>query len=254
METKTNKILEKLRKLMNLKESAQALGNEGEANAAAAGITRLLMEYNLTENDIPEQEKIENPIISEEIPYRTPIENGPWYSMLVGVLCDYNLSRCLFISQRTNGRMKREKIQVVGRKKNAEIVLYLVSFLSNQFVLQGRKKYPQYKHDALWKYGQQPLSERMYMKSFLLGCVHGLLVKLEKDKVELSHTSDVTSIVLSREAEIDDFLKDEKIGSARHSNASIDAVSACMGKEVGENIEINKGVYAQTVDEERRLR
>lgn len=44
-----DKILEKLRKLMNLKESATALGNEGEANAAAAGITRLLMEYNLTE-------------------------------------------------------------------------------------------------------------------------------------------------------------------------------------------------------------
>ena len=53
MKTKKDKILEKLRKLMNLKESATALGNEGEANAAAAGITRLLMEYNLTENDIP---------------------------------------------------------------------------------------------------------------------------------------------------------------------------------------------------------
>ena len=48
MKTKKDKILEKLRKLMNLKESATALGNEGEANAAAAGITRLLMEYNLT--------------------------------------------------------------------------------------------------------------------------------------------------------------------------------------------------------------
>lgn len=31
METKKDKILEKLRKLMNLKESATAIGNEGEA-------------------------------------------------------------------------------------------------------------------------------------------------------------------------------------------------------------------------------
>ena len=54
METKRDKILEKLRKLMNLKESAKALGNEGEAHAAAAGIARLLMEYNLSEEDIPE--------------------------------------------------------------------------------------------------------------------------------------------------------------------------------------------------------
>lgn len=58
MKTKKDKILEKLRKLMNLKESATALGNEGEANAAAAGITRLLMEYNLTENDIPEAREV----------------------------------------------------------------------------------------------------------------------------------------------------------------------------------------------------
>ena len=48
METKRDKILEKLRKLMNLKESAKALGNEGEAHAAAAGIARLLMEYILS--------------------------------------------------------------------------------------------------------------------------------------------------------------------------------------------------------------
>jgi hypothetical protein len=35
-----NNILEKLRKLMNLKESASVLGNTGEANAAAARFAR----------------------------------------------------------------------------------------------------------------------------------------------------------------------------------------------------------------------
>ena len=63
---KRDKILEKLRKLMNLKESATELGNEGEANAAAAGITRLLMEYNLSESDIPEQEKIDKIIANQK--------------------------------------------------------------------------------------------------------------------------------------------------------------------------------------------
>ena len=71
----TDKILQKLRKLMNLKESAAAVGNVGEANAAAAGITRLLLEYNLSEKDIPEQDKIDNPIAVEDIPYRFGIGN-----------------------------------------------------------------------------------------------------------------------------------------------------------------------------------
>ena len=52
--SKQDRILEKLRKLMNLQQSAEALGNEGEAHAAAAGISRLLLEYNLTLNDIPD--------------------------------------------------------------------------------------------------------------------------------------------------------------------------------------------------------
>ena len=40
----TDKILQKLRKLMNLKESAAAVGNVGEANAAAAGIIQPVRE------------------------------------------------------------------------------------------------------------------------------------------------------------------------------------------------------------------
>ena len=254
MSMKTDKILEKLRKLMNLKESAQACGNEGEANAAAAGITRLLMEYNLSENDIPEQEKIDNPIISEEIPYRTPVENGPWYSLLVGIICDYNLCRTLFVSKRQNGRLKREKIEIIGRKKNVEVVLYLVSFLANQFVVHGRKKYPEYKHESIWKLGQTPQSERMYMKSFLYGCSLGLKNKFRADQLEFSKTVDITSLTVSNEAEIDNFLKGQKIGTARASKSSVDYASARLGYSVGENVEIHKGVYAQTVDEERRLR
>ena len=65
---KRDKILDKLRKLVSLKESAIELGNEGEANAAAAGISRLLMEYNLSEEDIPTEERICNPVVMENIP------------------------------------------------------------------------------------------------------------------------------------------------------------------------------------------
>lgn len=173
METKKDKILEKLRKLMNLKESATALGNEGEANAAAAGITRLLMEYNLTENDIPEQEKLDNPIVSEEIPFKMDI-NGRWYSDLVSVVCGYNMCRCLIISKFNNGRRKRSEFEIIGRKKNVEVVLYLISFLSHQFITIGKRNYVEYKHDCAWKYGKYPKSLIMYLKSFLYGCVIGL--------------------------------------------------------------------------------
>lgn len=145
METKKEKILEKLRKLMNLRESATALDNEGEANAAASRITHLLMFYNLSEDDIPEQEKLDNPIVSEEISYKVDLNDGAWYTDLVSLISEHNLCRALIIRVQHNGRMKRSKFQIVGRKKNVEIVLFLILFLSNQFVMIGKRDYTQYK-------------------------------------------------------------------------------------------------------------
>lgn len=253
MSENKDKIFEKLRKLMNLKESALSLNNEGEANAAASGITRLLMEYNLTENDIPEQEKIDNPIVSEEIPYRTKVENGPWYKSLVSVLSEYNMCRCLIISCRKDMRLTRERFQVVGRKKNVEVVLYLISFLSNQFIKVGREKYPDYKRKCIYAFGRTPLSLNRFMKSFLIGCVSGLSDKLEETKQSITSQTDIAALVLSTKGEIDDFLKDEKIGKARNNKSIIDKMSAVIGAQIGYNIEVNKGVYAQTVDEGRML-
>lgn len=89
--TEKEKILAKLRKLMNLKENAAAIGNEGEAAAAAAGISRLLYMYNLTEADIPEQERIDNPIVSEDIPFKPEVQGGQWYELLVNCVCEFNL-------------------------------------------------------------------------------------------------------------------------------------------------------------------
>ena len=109
--TNKDKILEKLRKLMNLKESALSLGNEGEAFAAAAGITRLLIAYNLSETDIPTQERIENPVVAEEIPFKPEISSGIWYQSLIGVVCKYNMCR---FSPTGSTKLVRKNILHIG--------------------------------------------------------------------------------------------------------------------------------------------
>ena len=250
---KEDKILEKLRKLMNLKESAHALGNEGEANAAAAAITRLLLEYNLTEQDIPEQEKIDNPIVSEELSYKAERYAGVWYSDLVSVVCEHNMCRDLIISIQCNGRMKRSKFQIVGRKCNVEVVLYLISFLSHQFISIGNLKYPQYKHDSIFKHGIYPKTLTSYMKSFLIGCVVGLNEKLVASKEELSSTTDITALVMSDKVDKDKILKGTKICTARSTTPKIETNIAKEGVMVGRNIEIHKGIHADAVSEELLL-
>lgn len=203
----TDKILQKLRKLMNLKESAAAVGNVGEANAAAAGITRLLLEYNLSEKDIPEQDKIDNPIAVEDIPYRTSVENGVWYRELVQTVCYFNFCKlliCLKMNSKT-GKRERDKFKIVGRKNNVETVLYLISFLSNKFVVLGRKEYPAYHRKCILELGKSPLSQKAFLRSFLIGCIVGIREKFERDQKEFGES--ITALIVSNNDMIDEFLK-----------------------------------------------
>jgi hypothetical protein len=65
MSDNLDKIKGKLQKLMKLYEGAKKIKSEGEANAAAAAIQRLLAEYNLSMGDIERDE--EDDAIKEEI-------------------------------------------------------------------------------------------------------------------------------------------------------------------------------------------
>lgn len=181
------------------------------------------------------------------------MSNGPWYASLISTVCEYNMCRSLIVSIPKGYRMSRDKFQIVGRKKNVEVVLYLISFLAHQFVVIGKRKYPEYRHKCLWEYGVTPKTPAMYMKSFLYGCVIGLDKKFASMKQELQATSNVTALIVTSKAEIDDFLKDEKIGCAQKSQAKIDALCAKEGVAVGKSIEISKGIHAETVCEDRRL-
>lgn len=251
--TEKEKILAKLRKLMNLKESAQAIGNEGEAAAAAAGISRLLYMYNLTESDIPEQNRIDNPIVSEEIPFKPEVQGGQWYELLVNCICNFNLCDTLVTYSYKKKRYSKDKFNIVGRKKNVEIVLYLISFLANKFYQIGKHDYPQYKHDCLFKKGILPKTEHMYLRSYLYGCVLGLHNKLKSEREELQKECDIKSLVLSSRSEIDDFLKDKNIGKCRFRKPELEHDCARKGFETGQNVEINKGIYSKTVSKERRI-
>lgn len=164
------------------------------------------------------------------------------------------MCRPLVVSTRKdNGRMSRDKFQIVGRKKNVEVVLYLVSFLSNRFYQIGKKEYPSYRHDCLFKFGRRPQSIAMYLRSYLCGCVSGLNDKFRSEEQQLKQECDITALTLSTRTEIDYFLKDEKIGKSHKSSQNVDDISAANGYETGRNVEINKGIYAESIGEDRRL-
>lgn len=93
----------------------------------------------------------------------------------------------------------------------------------------------------------------MFLRSFLQGCIYGLHDKFCAEKEDLKSECDITALAISMKAEIDEFLKDEKIGNAKLGKINIDSLCANRGYKVGKNIQINKGVYAGVVNKDKRL-
>lgn len=238
---KLNRIREKLRKLMDLKESAMQCGETGEANAAAAGIMRLLTEYDLTLQDIPTEQKEVDPIGMDTIPYKVRYMQYPWYWAMLDIIADYN-NADIFRTRYMHGERKGEKeYTVVGRKKNREVVLYLISFLSQQFVNIGKRKYPEWKLNHIRTTGMTPPPITTYMKSFLYGCVIGLNDKFKKEREQFDNEK-VTALVKTEKAAIEDFLQDMNVSEARSRMPDLMGEAVTEGIETGKNVNIHKGV------------
>lgn len=236
---KIERILEKLRKLMDLEASARSLGNEGEANAAAAGINRLLLEYNLELEDVPMEQKIKDPVDREQVVNgNTPYMSHPWYHYLFDVVCKYNLCKAL------HSRVDRTCLYVVGRKTNRETVLYLFSFLTHNFVRLGKLNYKRYKYQCL-RNGVHCPDACQYMKSYLLGCTMGLEQKFKDQQNSMS--CDVTALVVSNDKVLNDYLSSQDIGKARKQRAQEYVKEALdNGREDGYKVEINKGIEGKS--------
>lgn len=243
---KLDRILEKLRKLMDLKESATMCGEVGEANAAAAGISRLLKEYDLTLQDIPEKLKEADPVDMETLTFRFSYMQYGWYWNLLDCLARYNGCQIIRTTKLDKDSMKMvTAYQVVGRKHNREVVSYLASFLCHQFIHIGRTGYPAYKLKYLKLTGQRPDALGKFMKSFLQGCVEGLEVKLHEEQRTLPQDK-LTALVKVEKAALDDFLKSMDIKDYRERNKQFEELARADGWAAGYNVSIHKGVEGKS--------
>lgn len=241
---KLQRILEKLRKLMDLKNSATECGETGEAAAAAAGITRLLKEYDLTLQDIPTELKPQDPIDIEEVEFHCSYMNLKWFWSMIETIARFNNASTIRTQYRSSsGRLYHTIYKVVGRKKNREVVLYLTSFLSNQFLQIGRREYASYKQEckACCKYCP---SATEFMTSFLIGCVNGLHAKLQAEQDSMS-SEKMTALVKVSRQEIDSFLQDMNVGHARSRKTSVHGDIYGLGEKTGREISIHKGIHEE---------
>ena len=240
--SKLQSILEKLRKLMDLKNSATECGEMGEAAAAAAGITRLLKEYDLTLQDIPSELKQQDPVDLECIEIVCSYRNLKWYCKMLTTIAHFNSSSILRRQYMdAYGKVNSTVYNVIGRKKNREVVIYLASFLAEQFLQIGRREYKSYKEKRKL-YGRSCMTAGEFMNSFLLGCVKGLNEKLQAEQ-DAMQSEKLTALVKVSKQEIDNFLQGMNVRHFKTRKSSVYGDVYGLGEKTGREISIHKGVH-----------
>ena len=217
---KRNKILEKIRKLLALKESAEKIGSEGEAYAAAQGVHRLLTEYNLTMQDVLGSKGEDNgPRIEESDGISYNSHFGLWKQQLMGVICKYNYCKCV-ASTRT------KQVYAVGTEANVAVCTWLFEYLVSAFVSLAKQHFRKYLDgyhycgpDVPLKVARLQVGERRtdeFFHSYYLGTVSGLQKNFEERQV----SSGERGLIVTFNKHIDEYL--EKLGGVRQRRGTID--------------------------------
>lgn len=232
METEvSNKIVEKLKKLMRLQQSAQKIGSEGEANAAAAAISRLLTQYNLSLMDINPEERKKSLQVQRTGHVSFKDTYGLWKRLLMDVICEFNYCKVFLISGQSN-------MVIVGTEANTSAVIYLYDMLRGIF----RKLAPvRYEEFASGKRGaiRTEKYKRKYIASYLKGCVYGVKEKLTIEAK--ANEAQEKSLVVCHNQLIDDYMSSyEMVQRKAAKTKKKDIVEAffsgyCDGKKTNVN-------------------
>lgn len=239
MDKKLESVLKKLRKLQALYEGAKSINSEGEANNAAAAIQRLLTQYNLTLDEIQEEEEREGVIEEEVNGFSYKSIGGRWESYLVFVICKWNFCKSFNIGT------SYKRILIFGERENVEMVKWLRSFLSEKFVKLSSERFKEFKETEEFK--RKPISKDKFQRSYLMGCVTGLEIKLKEEsdrekKENESFGAKLNALVVRNGAAIDTYVAEKyKTGTGRASKTNYDSAWE-SGVTDGKNTSIHKQV------------
>ena len=229
-----DKILERIRKLIRLKESTTS---EGEAKAAATHVNRLLKEYNLSLLDVNEKrpETVFEIRESGAISYKDAFGNY-WKRDLLRVLCEYNYCRMLRYQGTTD-------MLIVGTQENIAAVTVLYEYLRTAFRRLADKRHMEYVSTKRGYYRTEKYRKK-YIRSYLEGVTPGLRGQFEAMRSTPAEEVRETTLVHCHNALIERYL--ETIGTSpskvqpRKSKTDYSAYSSGMGD--GRNISLNRQI------------
>jgi hypothetical protein len=262
-------IISKIQKLVAKAESAKEVGNVEEAAAFSAKVNELLTRHNLAISDIDTDDVDEvTGVRLDDLGLTT--KAGKWTISLLSVIAEHNYCSTIYHqSRKIKGfRVKTEStasVTIIGRPDNVEVTKYLYSVLKRQFESMCKSEWNAYVRTA-----KQRISETFnvpvkdvelkryagvtkrptYIKSFMIGAVHGVNRKLTEQaaKAKQEYGTKMTDLMIVNNADIDSYMKEHfpDTTAMRRNRSRVDGTAYQKGQAAGQSAQMARGMTGGT--------
>lgn len=187
-------ILEKLRKLMAHKDSAEEIGNQAEAEAFARKVAYLLNQHKLTEDDVKDHAERKNRISSDDVDFDTyGLGKKPrrvlWTERLGNVIAENYFCKML-VNPGSN------TLSFAGRPMDREIAVFVFVTLARAAQKMAEKMHK--KKELVRHLLDEPMDLRGFKDAFYLGFVEGIRDRLEEMRKSFQEENPGFALVLTR--------------------------------------------------------
>ena len=239
-------ILERIRKVKSLTESS----NEGEAAAAAAMLTKMLREYDLTLGDIkdrPADNQVKQTVTGAELKNKwgkTATQRIQWRVDIAQAVAKTTFCHIILYDG--------AKIAFIGHEKDMEVALYVYDALCNKVESLCALRVHEYCEDYKKVTGQSaskatgtehPLRWRV---SWLRGAAVSIVNHLYSEFKDWRTQPQANALVLVKGTEVQKWIDNHygKLGKARMTRPEMNSGAYMQGVADGKGIRADRGVGA----------
>jgi len=216
-----DKVLEKIKKLIKLRDGAQRIGSLEESQNAAARIQELLLKYNLEEDQISTGDTIDiaagyKALWVDMTEYGWNKNEAGFNSLLLGVIARANMAKFIIYESKTGSGY------LTAKEETLPIIMDLYTRLLTEFRALSRSTYPELLRAGLTR--EKPPT---YRRGYLRGACSGLRDKfLEVEKEMKANDNKITALMVVKSDQVEKatykilHLSEGSISSAKRKGVS----------------------------------
>jgi rRNA processing protein Krr1/Pno1 len=186
-------IIDKIHKLLNLKEGAEAVGSLAEAENAAAKLQDLLMKYNLDLAEVRKAKQEERFEMHDDWVYmgdKADKRESTWVTMLCAAIARNSMCRV---------SVHDWHIHIIGEKNNVQLILYICDQMIEK--VRIAEKFAWKIHDAQPDfYGKE--KRGTFRRGFYQGACHGIDQRLRRQREEQMQAANPFAVMIVNQVKV----------------------------------------------------